>query len=335
MPQLKEFTFLSTDEKTNIYVREYVPDGEVKGVVQIAHGLAEHCRRYDDFMEFLAENGFAVSANDHLGHGKSVQDEEHRRFFAEELGWEKVVGDMKQLRDIQKEKYPGIPFILFGHSMGSFLTRTCMIKYPRDFDGYILSGTGQMVGLNMRIACSLARNECRKVGVMTPSPKLSKIAFGAYNKRISNPKTENDWLSANADNVDDYQLDPLCGGIFTAGLFRDMMGGLLYISNKRNLLKMNKKAPVLLISGTEDPVGDYGRGVVRTCELFKWAMMKDITLKLYEGDRHEVLNELDKKQVYEDVLEWIQSRFFGEAGFEPQLLTDASEEAFSGSVYRK
>ncbi|MBQ6603002.1 MAG: lysophospholipase [Eubacterium sp.] len=326
MPELKEFTFLSTDGKTQIYVREYLPDGNIRGTVQIAHGVAEYCNRYDDFMIYLAEHGFAVCANDHLGHGKSVQDEAHRRFFAEEDGWSKVVGDIKQLRDIQKNKYPDVPSVLLGHSMGSFLARTFMIKFPNDFDAFILSGTGQMSRLIVKIGYSLAKGECGKTGAMTPSPKLYKTAFGSYNKKIANPKTENDWLSRNEANVAAYEADPLCGGICSAGLYRDMMGGLVFISDKKNLLKMNKKAPVLFIAGTEDPVGGYGQGVVKACELFRWALMKDVTLKLYEGDRHEILNEDDKGTVYEDVLTWICAKVLG-TGIDGTLLENAQAPA--------
>lgn len=307
MAVFNEFEFLSTDGKTNIYVREWIPEGEIKGFIQIAHGVAEYGARYDDFMKFLAQHGYVVAANDHLGHGKSVADEEHRLFFTEENGWEAVVGDMKTLHDRLVRQYPLKKGILFGHSMGSFLSRTYAIKYPNDFDGAIICGTGQQSGLLLSIGHRMAIGECKKIGASTPSRKMTKLAFGGYNKKIKSVRTEVDWLSKNTENVDRYAADPLCGGVSTAGLFRDMMGGIKFIGNKDNIAKMNKDMPVFLISGSMDPVGDYGKGVKKVYDMFLSAGMKRVSMKLYPEGRHEILNEDEKDQVYADVLDWIEA----------------------------
>lgn len=307
MAVFKEYEFPSSDGKTNIYVREYVPEGEIKGFVQIAHGVAEYAARYDDFMKFLAGNGYAAVANDHLGHGKSVSSEENRLFFAEENGWELVVEDMKTLHDQLKERFPGKKAVLFGHSMGSFLSRTYLIEHPDDFDAAVICGTGQQGGLIVSLGEMMAKRECRKIGASRPSVKLTKMAFGSYNKKIRPARTSVDWLSRNKENVDKYEADPLCGGISSAGLFRDMMHGIKFIGSAENIAKMKKDLPVFLIAGSMDPVGDYGKGVKKVFDLFVAAGMKKVSMKLYDGDRHEILNEDDHQQVYDDVLGWIEA----------------------------
>lgn len=307
MAVFNEFEFPSSDGKTGIYVREWIPEGEIKGFVQIAHGVAEYAARYDDFMKFLADNGYATAANDHLGHGKSVVSEDKRLFFAEENGWDLVVGDMKKLHDQLKEKYPEKKAVLFGHSMGSFLSRTYIIKYPDDFDAAVICGTGQQGGLLVSVGEMMAKRECRKIGASKPSLKMTGLAFGGYNKKFEPKRTSVDWLSRNEENVDRYAADPLCGGISSAGLFRDMMGGIKFIGNKANIEKMRKDMPVFLIAGSMDPVGDYGKAVKKVYQMFLAAGMKRVSMKLYEGDRHEILNEDDRQQVYDDVLGWIEA----------------------------
>lgn len=304
MPGFNEFEFLSADKKTMIHVREIVPEGMIKGYVQIAHGVAEYINRYDDFMEFLASKGYAVAGNDHLGHGRSVSSEENRLFFAEENGWDIVVDDMKTLHDTLKNRYPNLPAILFGHSMGSFLARTYIIKYPFDFDEAIICGTGQESPLVIAAGKMMANRECRKNGAKVPSVKMNNLAFGGYNKSFEQ-RTPSDWLSKNQENVDRYIADELCGGIPTAGLFRDMMGGLQFIAKKENLAKMSKNLPVFLIAGAKDPVGSMGREVAKVKAMFEAAGMKNVSMKLYEDDRHEILNEDDHETVYHDIVNWI------------------------------
>lgn len=305
MPIFNEFEFLSSDNKTNIYVREYVPDGEIKGQVQIVHGIAEHCDRYDEFMQFLAKNGYAAAAHDQLGHGRSVLSEEERGFFAEENGWNTANDDIKKLHEIQSEKYPGKFSALFGHSMGSFQSRTYLIRYPDDFDAAVLCGTGQQGVFMVSIGELLAKGDCIKSGPKHRSEALQNLAFGSYNKKFKPERTEYDWICSDEKVVDEYIADPYCGNISTVGLFADMMHGIKFIGNKNNIEKMNKDLPVLFIAGTDDPVGDYGKGVKKVSEMFKEAGVKDVRVKLYEGDRHEILNEKDKATVYKNVLLWI------------------------------
>ena len=303
-----DFYFPSSNGTGQIRGRKIAPEGEVKAVLQIAHGIACHIERYDGFMKFLASNGIAVCGNDHLGHGKSQRNEDEKGFFAEKDGWNCVVKDMKTLHDMMKEEYPDVPYIMFGHSMGSFLTRSYIIDYPNDYDLVILSGTAQQSKALLRSGALMADALCSMKGAKSSGEFLEKVAFGSYNNKITNPKTEFDWLSVNEDNVQKYIADELCGFTCKSGLYRDMMHGLIYITSKANIAKMNKDKPVYFMSGTDDPVGDYGKGVEKAYKAFCAAGVKDVTMKLYPSGRHEMLNETNNQNVYNDILIWINSR---------------------------
>ncbi len=308
MPSLQEFTFLSSDGKHQVFARECVPDGEVRGVVQIAHGIAEYIDRYIPFMQFLAENGFVAVGNDHLGHGKTAQTDGERCFFGEEKGWDLVVEDMDRLRETEAKKYPDVPYFLLGHSMGSFLARTYIIRYPNALHGVIISGTGQNPGAVIAGGKLIAKLERSKHGANYPSMRINKMAFGSYTKRYENVRTSLDWLSRDPAVVDAYVADPLCGMPASAGLFLDMMNGLQYIWKSENLNRMNKAMPVFFYSGDMDPVGNYGKGVKKVYDRFLKVGMRDVLLKLYPEGRHEMLNEINKEAVYEDILSWLNSK---------------------------
>ena len=308
MSRFEEFYFDSSTGNNRIHALKCIPDGEAKGIVQIAHGIAEHINRYEPFMSFLADNGFIAVGNDHLGHGKSFTSEDEKGFFAEEDGWNYVVKDMVSLHDAMHSEYPDLKYIMFGHSMGSFLTRTYIIDYPSKYDLAILSGTGNQSPLLVFAGCTMADLFAKKSGANSDGKKLNDIAFGSYCSKIDSPRTEFDWLSVNAENVDKYIADPLCGFVAKTGLYRDMMHGIRYITNKNNIQKMDKDKPVYFMSGDADPVGDYGKGVEKAYKLFCNAGLKDVTIRLYPGGRHEMLNEDNKDQVYNDILAWINSK---------------------------
>jgi alpha-beta hydrolase superfamily lysophospholipase len=304
-----EYTFTSSDGTTPIRVREWIPDGEITGVFQIAHGVAEYIDRYADFARFLAASGFAVVGNDHLGHGKSIAGTETLGFFSEQDGWNTVVDDMEKLRQITAKKWPSAPYFLFGHSMGSFLARTYLIRYPAaPLSGAILSGTGQNPAPMILGGQILCRAEIAKHGPHYQSERINTMAFGSYNKGFEPHRTEFDWLSADGGMVDAYVADPLCGFVPTTGLFLDMMNGLAYISKKRNLGRMNKNLPVYFMSGKKDPVGGNGTGVKKVYGMFLAAGMKDVFCKFYEDGRHEMLNEKDKEKVYADIHGWMTAK---------------------------
>ena len=308
MPSFQDFYFQSSTGRTSIHALKCVPDGKPRAVVQIAHGIAEHIDRYRPFMEFLADNGFVAAGNDHLGHGKSIRVPEEQGFFAEKDGWWRVVDDMDKLHDIMSNEYPELPYVLFGHSMGSFLTRTYLIKHPDKYDGVILSGTGHQSPALVLGGNAAASVMAKLNGAMGDGTKLDSLAFGSYLSKIENPRTKFDWLSRDAEQVDKYIADPLCGFVGKIGLYRDMMHGIKFITDKKNIAQMNKEKPVYFMSGDGDPVGDYGKGVERAYKAFCDAGLHDVFMRLYPGGRHEMLNETNKEQVYQDILNWLNEK---------------------------
>lgn len=308
MPSFQDFYFRSSTGRTSIHALKCVPDSKPRAVVQIAHGIAEHIDRYRPFMEFLADNGFVVAGNDHLGHGKSIRVPEEQGFFAEKDGWWRVVDDMDKLHDIMSNEYPELPYVLFGHSMGSFLTRTYLIKHPDKYDGVILSGTGHQSPALVLGGNAAASVMAKLSGAMGDGAKLDSLAFGTYLNKIENPRTKFDWLSRDTEQVDKYIADPLCGFVGKIGLYRDMMQGIKFITDKKNIAQMNKEKPVYFMSGDGDPVGDYGKGVERAYKAFCDAGLHDVFMRLYPGGRHEMLNETNKEQVYQDILSWLNEK---------------------------
>ena len=308
MPSFQDFYFQSSTGRTSIHALKCVPDGKPRAVVQIAHGIAEHIDRYKPFMEFLAGSGFVVAGNDHLGHGKSIRVPEEQGFFAEKDGWWHVVDDMDKLHDIMSKEYTELPYVLFGHSMGSFLTRTYLIKHPDKYDAVILSGTGHQSPALVLGGNAAASVMAKLNGAMGDGTKLDSLAFGSYLSKIENPRTKFDWLSRDAEQVDKYIADPLCGFVGKIGLYRDMMRGIKFITDKKNIAQMNKEKPVYFMSGDGDPVGDYGKGVERAYKAFCDAGLHDVFMRLYPGGRHEMLNETNKEQVYQDILNWLNEK---------------------------
>lgn len=304
-----EFYFPSSDGRTLIHVNQWTPlGGPAAGVVQIAHGVAEYGARYEPFARFLCGHGFAVVANDHLGHGKSLVEDCPMVYFGDENGWRHAVEDMEELRRRTAKVFPGVPYFLFGHSMGSFLSRTHLIRYPGRLDGCVLCGTGHMSPALIAGGKLIAGREIRRLGRKAYSAKADQLAFGAYNKPFAPNRTRFDWISASEANVDAYIADPLCGGDTTLGLFRDMLGGLGIITKQANIERMDKDLPVLFIAGDQDPVGEMGKGVRRAYQAFRKAGVGDVSIKLYHGLRHEILNEASRRYVYQDVLDWLETR---------------------------
>ena len=303
-----EFTFPSADGRTSIHAVEWLPDGPVRAVLQISHGVAEYILRYEPFAAYLTERGFAVVGHDHLGHGASVAEGAPRLYFGPRGSWDWVVEDLYTRRCLAGKRFPGVPYFLLGHSMGSFLARTYLIRYPGAVDAVVIMGTGQMPPAVIAGGMAVAAGDARRVGEDQVSPLVDKLSFGAYNKRFAPNRTNFDWLSLNQDNVDRYIADPLCGGNATIGLFREMLGGLSFIAKPKNLKRMNLNIPVLFISGEMDPVGDCGKGVQRAYESFRKAGVRDVSLKLYPELRHEILNETCRETVYDDIYQWLAAK---------------------------
>lgn len=282
------------------------PQGEPKAVVQIVHGISEHIDRFESLAIYLNALGYVVVAEDHMGHGRSISDESPQGYF--HGGWFAAIEDTRALMKYTMSKFPGLPYIMIGISMGSFMLRTLLAKYPETgISGAVICGTAWQEDAVLRSGRVLCGFVCRTSNETKPNPMLQKLMFGSYNKGIENPKSVNSWLCRDDDVVQAYDDDPLCGFAASAGLYRDMLEGIAYIQQPEHLAAMDKKIPVLFIAGDRDPVGNYGKGVQTCAAAFIRAGMERVTVKIYQQDRHDVLNELDKLQVWTDLKDWCES----------------------------
>ena len=305
MSILQEHTFLSANKVNTIYVRSRLPEGPVRATVQIVHGLAEYVDRYDEFMEYLSQAGFAVYGNDHIGHGNSVH-EDRWGYVGEQAGWSIMLTDILTLSRQIRTAHPDVPHFLFGHSMGSFLARSFLIKYPDLHDGCVICGTGHPARAVTMGARTLAAIEIKRHGPGYYSEMLDGVMNKQYNGGYDNPRTAFDWISSDPNRVDEYIADPKCGFVPTAGLLGEILKALSFITSPRNIEKMAKDVPVYFISGAEDPVGELSQGVIRAYKAFLKAGMKDVSLKLYPNLRHEILLDVDRDEVMTDVLNWLE-----------------------------
>ena len=310
MTNMTEFTFLSTDGKTQLHGMRWEPEGgSVRAVLQICHGVAEHIARYDAFARYLNGLGIAVVGHDHLGHGLSLPEGGTPVYFGEGNTWNTVVDDIYVLHQRIRLWYPDVPLCIMGHSMGSFLTRTYLIRYPGTVKAAVIMGTGWQPKAVIAGGMAVAKAVGAVVGENGTSDLVTNLAFGAYNKLFAPNRTSCDWLSADEGNVDAYMADPLCGADTTVGLFRQMLSGIRFNQKLSNLRQMDPRIPVLFVAGEKDPVGDCGNGVRRTYQEFRRAGVQDCTLKLYPGLRHEILNEkAQQQQIFEDIGQWLTSK---------------------------
>jgi len=308
--QNKSF-FLTMSDGFEIAVTRWLPDEgvEIKGLVQLHHGLCEHCLRYDRFGSILAENGYILNAYDMRGHGRTAENavEKGKGMFgklADKDGFIRVVEDLHEITENLKQNYPGYKVINMGHSFGSFVTQGLIEKYGEYTDLCILSGTaGPLAATGAgKVAASIVKFFN---GPDKPSPLLKKLAFGAYNKRIKNPESPNSWTSSDPFAVQLYDSDKWCQISLTSSFYYDMTNGLSIIHKKSNMKKVPSDLPILFIYGSEDPVGGYGKTIKNLIQIYLANGVQDIEEICYEGDRHEPLNEVNKEEVERDILEWI------------------------------
>lgn len=303
------FGFLSADKGTKIHAVRWEPEeGEIKGILQISHGMIEYVERYEAFAEFMTKQGFIVVGNDHLGHGESVASPEFWGYFAPEHGSDIVVEDLNQLRTMIQEEYPGVPYFMLGHSMGSFLLRKYLSKYGAGLHGAVIMGTGTQPDIVVKFAKAVCRFQARFRGWNHRSKLVENLAFSGYNKRFLSENLENAWLTKDKDIVNTYNNEPKCTFKFTLNGYYNLFDTIHYINQSENIQRIPKNLPLFLIAGEEDPVGNYGAGVKSAYETYEKAGIEDITWKLYPSDRHEILNELDKEKIYEDIYGWIKVR---------------------------
>ena len=306
----EEFYFDSRDGESKIHAVRYRPEdpGKIRCVLQVVHGMAEYAERYEEFAAFLVERGFVVTGDDHLGHGKSVGDKGKQGYFCEQDPATVLVRDEHRLKKMTEDAFPHVPYVIMGHSMGSFITRNYICRYGSGIAAAIIMGTGMQPKAVLGMAKILVRLQKLFCGSKHVSRLIDKMAFGGYNKEIPNPRTAFDWLSRDEERVDRYLADPDCGFPFTVNGFGALFTLVSRLYSPENLKAVPKKLPVLMISGDADPVGDYGKGVRKAYDSLKTAGLEDISLKLYQGGRHELLNESNRTQVMEDVYAWVESR---------------------------
>lgn len=300
-----EFYFLSADKKTQIHVVEWIPEEKPKAILQIAHGVTEHILRYEEMAEFFTKRGFVVAGNDHLGHGTSVAAGAEPMYFGTEGSWSFAESDMYTCQKQLKKRYPGIPCIVLGLSLGSFLVRTYLIHHPGETAGVILAGTGQQSVLPLLIVRNIAKKEAHHAGEAYSTPLIKKFTFETYNKKFSPNRTDFDWLCSSEEGLEDYIADPLRGEALSAGLFREMLSGMIFTGNLKNQKKMDKKVPIFLVSGEDDPVGNCGKGVKAAYRSLQKAGVEDVSMKLYPGLRHDIFLEDSRKDIFEDIYSWI------------------------------
>lgn len=298
--------YLSGDQKTTIHAVRWVPEGETLAVLQISHGMVEFIDRYDEFASYLADRGIAVTGNDHLGHGESVFDRKAYGYFSEEKGNQVLLRDLYHLKKLTEKKFPGVPYFLLGHSMGSFLARQYLCLWGEELRGAVIMGTGTkpraLLGAGMAICRLLAsvrgwRHRSRLVDIM---------AFGGFNCRLKHPRTTHDWLTREEAIVDAYIADERCQFMFTLNGYYNLFYSMFLLTFRNYTERMPKRLPVLFLSGGEDPVGNYGKGVRRVVKEFQRMGMERVKCRIYPEDRHEILNEKDRESVYRDIFGFIK-----------------------------
>lgn len=301
MAAYEESTFLSiTGDPLHKLV--WRPDRDPIGVVQLTHGMAEHILRYNGLAEALNDAGFAVVGHNHLGHGETAAT---KGYFAKRNGWDALLNDMHKVRLDTEKEYPGLPYFLLGHSMGSFLLRCYLFEHSQGLKGTVLSGTGSFSAAEANLGLLLSRFIILLGRGRRPAKLVDTLAFSANNKPFLPAQTHFDWLSRDKEQVKAYVDDPLCGFLFTAKGYHDLFTGLNRLNKAENLQTMSKDLAVLFLAGSRDSVGKNGLGMQRVADAFRDAGMKNITVKLYPEARHEVFNEVNRREVYDDLISWL------------------------------
>ncbi len=304
---IEEFNFKSCTGK-DIYAKKWYDEtaNEYKGVIELVHGMEEHIGRYDEFASFLANNGFIVVGHDHLGHGKTAKTDDELGFFTNKDGWFYLAEDIHILQNKMKNEYPNLPYIIMGHSMGSLLTRTYLSLYDDNLKGAIITGTsGQKAGL--LTGSILAKIIVMFKGEKYKSKLLASLVTGSFNRQFKPNKTPIDWTTSDERIIEEHIKDTNPNCKFTASSYLELFKGSMYLNKKKNI-KKTPNIPILIFSGDKDPVGENGKGVKRVYDMLKETGKEDVTLKLFTNGRHEMLNEINRKEVFELVLQWIDSK---------------------------
>lgn len=296
---------LQAKDGTGLFVREWLPDQKPRAVVQVVHGMADHSARYERLAKALTEHGYAVFADDHRGHGRTAKSRDDLGHFADEHGFQRVVEDQLSLVEEIKSRLPGLPVFLLGHSMGSFIARAAVIERGREWSGLVLSATNQAPAFQQRINAVLPRLERLRLGKRGKSAAVRALTFEAFNKKFKDPRTPCDWLSRDPAEVDKYVADPLCGFECSVQTWADLLDGMAFIFDEKNIARMPLDMPIYVLSGQRDPVNGDLKGIRRLHEVLERVGAKNVMVRVYPEARHELFNETNREEVTRDLIEWL------------------------------
>ena len=306
----KDFSFLSAEGKTRSHGIIWIPEGEVRAILQICHGMVEYIDRYDEFARYLNGHGYLVIGHDHLGHGKTAAKPEEYGHFPEEYGNDYVIGDIHRVRRVGEKNYPDLPYFMLGHSMGSYMLRKYLTIHNDNLRGAIIMGTGCVPDSMTKLGMTVCRILAKIYGWHHRSRLVEAISFGGPYKKydLTGKNPANSWLTKDEEIVKSYYNEPRCTFKFTLNGYLGLLEAVFYDNQMENVKKVPKKLPLFLVSGKDDPVGDNGVGVKKVYDMYKEAGLLDITYQLYDNDRHEILNETDRDKVFADLLAWMKVR---------------------------
>jgi alpha-beta hydrolase superfamily lysophospholipase len=314
MVRKEELTYKSRDRQTTLHAIRWIPEGEPIAILQIIHGMQEYVDRYEEFANYLAERGILVIGNDHLGHGGSVGDKGTKGFFCKEDPATVLVRDAHRLKKMTQEEHPGIPCFILGHSFGSFIAREYITRYGTGIKGAIIQGTAYMPSGTVKSLSGFVSFLQFILGEKTRSNMVNNMAFKGYLKRIPNPRTKFDWLSHNEASIDKYIADPFCNFVFTLNGFKTMAELLTRVQDVEKMEDIPKNLPILITAGKEDPVGSYGDAPKRLYTIYSNELhIENVELKLYDGMRHELQQEIGRETVFEDQYNWLKKVIDGGA----------------------
>jgi alpha-beta hydrolase superfamily lysophospholipase len=296
---------LTTPDGVSLFVYRWLPEAPPKAAVQIAHGLAEHAARYERLAQALTGAGYAVYAGDHRGHGRTAATPADLGFFAEREGWRRLLDDLRQIQRQIAAEHPGLPVLLIGHSMGSFLAQHFISEQGEGLAGVVLAGSDGKPGALASVGRLLTRIERLRLGPRGRSSLVHSLAFGVFNKTFAPTRTPADWLSRDPAEVDKYVADPLCGFIATTQAWVDLLDALPEIAKPERQRLIPKRLPIHIISGSADPVSDNTKRLQQLLAAYRAAGLERVTHRFYEGARHELLNETNRDEVTRDVIHWL------------------------------
>ena len=307
MSKMVDFTLPSTAPGRTLHAFYCEPDGPVRAVVQLSHGMVEFIDRYKPLAESLAAQGIAVTGNDHLGHGGSIRTKADYGYFAQPDGNRAVLDDLHRMTEFAKQRWPGVPYFLLGHSMGSFYARQYLCEWGSELDGAIILGTGFQPKALVRLAKGICRVQAALFGWQHRSKLVERLSFAGYNNGLEG-RTTHDWLNRDAAEVDKYLADERCTFTFTVNAYYSMFSGILRLHDPAFVAQMPKDLPLLFLAGDADPVGERGKGVERAVQSLRDAGVQNMEVKFYPGARHELLVETNRQEVFADIADWIEKQ---------------------------